>query len=361
MTMTERVAHVGPEFVASERVGEFPGWVPVAARNYLAHTEGGHSIRSLAREAQVHPSTILRRVRRVESLRDDPLVDSALRHLSVDIPAAEDKDRDEVLANESVPVLRRLAEAGSVLAVARDMEKGVVVREGNDGEPTRLAVVDRRLAEAMALRDWIACVAPDARIRRYRITPSGRQVLRRRMEEARPAGLAEAPASFIGIRAEEAICDESRLRHMRSSLPESPLAALARRRDGEGRPFLSRELVAAGERLREDFELVQGVRDGAVDWDQWLERLPGHRFAERSSQVNGPEAARSRMERALSDLGPGLADVALRCCCLLEGLEQLEKRLGWSARSGKVVLRIALERLRQHYGDTAERSKSLIG
>jgi hypothetical protein len=241
------------------------------------------------------------------------------------------------------------------------MEKGVVVREGSDGEPTRLAVVERRLAEAMALRDWIACVLPEARIRRYRITAAGRAVLRRRSDEARPSGLSEAPASFLGLRPVEQVSDETRLRHMRSSLPESPLAALARRRDGEGRPFLSRELVAAGERLREDFELVRSASDIAPDWDAWLEHLPTTRPASTPPQACGPEAARERMERALADLGPGLADVALRCCCLLEGLEQLERRLGWSARSGKVVLRIALERLRQHYSCVAGQTGSLIG
>jgi len=52
---------------------------------------------------------------------------------------------------------------------------------------------------------------------------------------------------------------------------------------------------------------------------------------------------------ALRDLGPGLGDVVLRCCCYLEGLEQAERRMGWSARSGKIVLRIALQRLRLHY------------
>ena len=42
----------------------------------------------------------------------------------------------------------------------------------------------------------------------------------------------------------------------------------------------------------------------------------------------------------------------MRCCCCLEGLEAAEKRLGWSARSGKIVLRIALMRLHQHYERT---------
>ena len=57
------------------------------------------------------------------------------------------------------------------------------------------------------------------------------------------------------------------------------------------------------------------------------------------------------MFTALYNLGPGLGDVVLRTCCNLEGLEAAERRMGWAARSGKVVLRIALERHKRHYAD----------
>ncbi|TNF64386.1 MAG: helix-turn-helix domain-containing protein, partial [Rhodobacteraceae bacterium] len=76
----------------------------------------------------------------------------------------------------------------------------------------------------------------------------------------------------------------------------------------------------------------------------------------------GPEAspAEARLVAALAALGPGLADVALRCCCLLEGLEVAERRMGWSARSGKIVLRIALTQLMRHYHARSEADR-LIG
>jgi hypothetical protein len=65
--------------------------------------------------------------------------------------------------------------------------------------------------------------------------------------------------------------------------------------------------------------------------------------------------------QAIKDLGPGLSDVALRCCCLREGLETTEKRMGWSARSGKVVLRIALQRLSLFYADARSGQNCLVG
>jgi hypothetical protein len=45
---------------------------------YLAHTEKGESLRALAEASGTHPSTVMRRVRRVEARRDDPLVDSMI-------------------------------------------------------------------------------------------------------------------------------------------------------------------------------------------------------------------------------------------------------------------------------------------
>ena len=44
----------------------------------------------------------------------------------------------------------------------------------------------------------------------------------------------------------------------------------------------------------------------------------------------------------------------------MEGLERAEKKMGWSARSGKIVLRIALQRLKRHYEGLGE-AGSLIG
>lgn len=271
----------------------------------------------------------------------------------------------DFLAQDACRVLRRMCEKGAVLAVAEDMEKAVVVRDGT----TRTAVVDRNVAEAMALKDWIASDG-QGRIIRYRITTAGRQALMQMIQDAGvgdlDAGFAEAPVRFAGQNkgwgandqdAQEADAP-SRVRY---SLSESPLTALARRRDKDGSRFLGADLVRAGERLREDFELAHMGPKVAQNWEGFLTGGAGGSAAPNSSVGTGPEAARARVSAALAELGPGLSDVVLRCCCYLEGLETAEKRLGWSARSGKIVLRIALIRLKRHYDTVSGPGGGLIG
>jgi hypothetical protein len=277
----------------------------------------------------------------------------------IEFPATPD---ETTLARESRRVLRRLCETGAVLAVAAEMDKAVVVRDTGEGGSARTAVVDSTIAQAMALKDWISCDAP-GRISRYRITAAGRAALGKLVaeEETRIRGFAEAQAGFdTGRAASEALEEidrDPRARKGRYTLVESPLTALARRRDKEGVPFLSDVLVSAGERLREDFELAQMDPGSVQNWDQFLSAGP----STDAKATPGSQSARTRLEAALRDLGPGLGDVALRCCCYLEGLETTEKSLGWSARSGKVVLRIALQRLRRHYEERAASGGDLLG
>ena len=60
-------------------------------------------------------------------------------------------------------------------------------------------------------------------------------------------------------------------------------------------------------------------------------------------------AAKRRFDAALLALGGGLKDVAWRVICAGEGLPAAEKGLGWPARSGRLVLTLALDRLADHY------------
>lgn len=369
---------------AETAMAGLPAWLPDYARLYLRHVEEGVPIRQLARAEGCHASTVLRRVRRVETCRDDPLVDEALARLGqlaagdafdpVDMAVSPEKDPpmtapirpnplcadEEEILREGRRVLRRLAEPGALLIVAVDMDKAVVLRG-----TVRTAVVAREMAQAFALKDWIQIVH-EKRVTSYEISVAGRAALKRMLdEEAAARGDASAGNAFgdqhRDYAAREMEEPDGRRRRMRANLAESPLGVLARRKDRDGKPFLSAELVAAGERLREDFELAQMGPRVAQNWERFMTGGARGQYSPERTMGGGSERARERVAMALRDLGPGLGDMVLRCCCFLEGLEAAEKRMGWSARSGKIVLRIALERLKRHYDETYGGASPLIG
>jgi Domain of unknown function (DUF6456) len=273
---------------------------------------------------------------------------------------------DETLRREGRRMLRRLAETGAFLAVAPEMEKAIVLRAFPDGQSTRTGVMDRSVAQAFVLKEWIA-PRKSGRITTYEITSVGRAALKRMIEELgalREPGMAEAPMPFAGQHRDwdtREVNDTDGPRKIRYNMAESPIGVLGRRRDRDGKLFLEPDMVEAAERLREDFELAQMGPRVAQNWDRFLTAGDRGAFRPDGGPAEGPRSARDRVALALRDLGPGLGDVVLRVCCYLEGIEMAEKRMGWASRSGKIVLRIALMRLKQHYDDTYGKSGPLIG
>jgi hypothetical protein len=361
--------HLGQSGSNIGPVESLPAWLPDAVRLYLDHIEDGHSLRSLARREGCAASTVLRQVRRCENRRDDPLIDEALAALGKAhagrsrVPVKESDPAmtapiraddimldDATIAREARRILRRLSEPGAMLAIAQDMEKAAVLRALPDGRTAHLGVVDRPVAQAFALKGWIACRKP-GRVSSYELTGAGRAALRR---------FAELMTAGRGDLSGDRDAEDAGPR-VRYGAVESPIAVLGRRRDKDGKPFLEIALVDAAERLREDFELAQMGQRVAQNWDRFLTGGERGSFRPDGGPSDGPRAARERVAAALADLGPGLGDMVLRCGCYLEGLETAERRMGWSARSGKIVLRIALQRLKRHYEDRYGKAGPLIG
>ncbi|WP_407493346.1 DUF6456 domain-containing protein [Pseudooceanicola sp. MF1-13] len=349
----------------------WPEWVPEQVRRYIAHTEGGAPIRILAKAEGCHASTVMRQIRQVESAREDALYDEGLRWLGqntevIDLGTGEDvlpgfKLSETVhdvptLEKEAIPALRRLSKPGAVMAIAAEMDRAVIVKNGEGGETHRLGVVERRIAQTLALNEWISCIQP-GRLSRYRITNLGRTELNAMMAKLDNLanGFAETPSQFLGQTKRKSAA----VKRSRMGLIETPIMSLARRRDTRGRPFLTPAQVRAAERIQDDFELAQMEPRTTTNWNDYLTAgTSGPGLSE--GGLRGASAARARVSAALRELGPGLGDVVLECCCRLEGLETAEKKLGWSARSGKIVLRIALQRLRQHYDNLSD-GGGLIG
>jgi hypothetical protein len=108
------------------------------------------------------------------------------------------------------------------------------------------------------------------------------------------------------------------------------------------RGHLSDRLLDAGEKLRADYERAQLSASVTMRWDPVRVKATGERGL---SPTERQIAARQRFNGAIAAAGRGLEDILWRVVCAGEGLPEAEKTLGWPARSGKLVLKIALERV----------------
>lgn len=262
------------------------------------------------------------------------------------------------IRSTELDLLRRLDEPGAFLLIARGAEKAGVFSVKNSLKRP-VCMTPRTVAEKLINRDWVVLDKRGELSVKYKLGPVGRAALARSTQPApEPTnGFAERPSEFAY---QHQSCGERRFANprtgeietMRVNLGESPLGWLSRRKGADGKPLISADEVEAGERLREDFELAQIGPKMGQDWRRFL--TPGARSAGAGrTPSEGPMFARERVTKAVEVLGPGLSDAAIRVCCFLEGLEATERRMGWSARSGKVVLKLALQRLVSHYGLTA--------
>lgn len=130
-----------------------------------------------------------------------------------------------------------------------------------------------------------------------------------------------------------------RRRSVTVNLAESPLGWL------HAHGHLEDRLFEAGERLRADYERAQLSPGVTMRWDPVRIRSTGEGLAHTERQV----AARIRFDGAIGAAGKGLEDILWRVVCACEALPAAEKALEWPARSGKLVLRIALDRVADFY------------
>jgi len=160
---------------------------------------------------------------------------------------------------------------------------------------------------------------------------------------ARLEPFASPPPGRPGVIEEEVVTATGPVRR---NLGESPIAWLARRRHANGQPWLTPTEAAAGERLREEFESLGTQGRMTMRWDA-TPRVDGGRPG--LAPAERDVAARQRIAKALAAVGPGLREILERVCLLGSALETAERSLKLPRRAGKTVLKLALQRLAQHY------------
>lgn len=132
---------------------------------------------------------------------------------------------------------------------------------------------------------------------------------------------------------------------VRTNRGESPIIWLARRRGPDGLPWLSPVEVIAAERLREDFERAGMTGRLTMDWTA----PPRDRTARGPVLAPTASLARRHVRRALQAVGPGLREILEQICLYGSAIQAAERTLGLPSRTGKVRLKLALDRLARHY------------
>ena len=140
---------------------------------------------------------------------------------------------------------------------------------------------------------------------------------------------------------------------------ESPLAWLARRRGRDGRALIEPHQLLAGERLRADFTRAHMMPRTTSNWESPVAN--GGKGSSTGHFTDTMIAARQRVQQALERVGPEFAGLLLDVCCFLKRLEDIERERAWPARSAKVVLQLALDRLARHYSYAAQARGSQRG
>ncbi len=127
------------------------------------------------------------------------------------------------------------------------------------------------------------------------------------------------------------------------NLSESPLGWL------RARGLVTVRQFDAGETLRADFERASLGPSVTMRWDASGVGGTGARAPDALDRTTAQLAAKQRFDRVIEAAGAGLADILWRTVCACESMPDAERALGWPARSGRLVLGMALDRVADYY------------
>lgn len=242
-------------------------------------------------------------------------------------------------------LLAGLARAGSYAVADPTAPGSVILRCARGGVSLGGGRFRLKAAETIVSSDlarWAGQGAP----RRLEITDAGQAHLRRETAaKADDAFLAQHLTLARGV-----VDGAGGPTAVMLDADESPLAWLRRRKDADGRPFLDDAAFAAGERLRRELTVAGMLPSVTARWDVGVDRRRAPGGFDPAGDTDLMVAARQRVTMALKEVGEEFADLLIDVCGFLKGLEAVERERRWPLRSGKVILRLALWRLAEHYG-----------
>ena len=246
------------------------------------------------------------------------------------------------IAKEAGRLLAALAEADA-FGIADPFEDGMLmVRKSRGAVSVGAGRFALALADDLVRHDLAAWETSGTSQRMLRMSAPGAAHLKRAS-----TGSADAFRDQHLATDDVTLSTEDGPVRVRVDLEESPLDWLRRRRDRDGAPLIDKASYQAGERLRADITVAGLLPSVTSRWDPVRSTGGARGPADATDRM---VAARQRIRHAFESVGADFGDLLIDLCGSLKGLETIERERRWPPRSAKVVVRIALARLAEHYG-----------
>lgn len=234
--------------------------------------------------------------------------------------------------------LRRLATPGARLKPVSGETQGYAVYPQGGRRRRPLARIDRHTFLRARGDGLITEVEPDE----YVLAVAVATLAERSSGDFRSIHAQPVEQNFID--------DAGQITRRTVNLAYSPLARWLKPDPRTGSAWLSPEEFDAGERLRADYTRSVLVDRVTSDWEGYKAPVRTGRSRTREDAPTSAMDAKDRVLDALDAVGPGLNSMLSAVCLTETGLEAAERAANWPRRSGKAILKLALQRLAIHYG-----------
>lgn len=135
-----------------------------------------------------------------------------------------------------------------------------------------------------------------------------------------------------------------------ASADHAPLLKLYNRQRNMAHKYLSETHLLAGQKLFDLFVKANVRPNVTMNWENLQSVKQSHHTG--SKDVGFSEAtymARRELYESLSHVGQEFSAILVEICLFGNGLEATEKAMNWPARSAKLLLTMALDRLAEYY------------
>ncbi|MFC0218385.1 DUF6456 domain-containing protein [Pseudochelatococcus lubricantis] len=242
---------------------------------------------------------------------------------------------------DTLRLLGHLSEQGNIAVIGSGMPDRVILSSSRGGVSLGRGSLPAGTVHALLKRRLVRLTPENT----FAITEAGRAALMHLQHG--PAPDSPTPGPDRRLREKTPAGGDGHTPALQVNEAESPLAWLHKRRDRNGVPFLDAACFEAGERLRRDLTLAQIMPRVTSNWS------PARGGSGNGGPAPATEAmvsARQRLHRALDAVDSEYAGILIDVCGFLKRIEEVERERRWPPRSGKVVLKLALRRLADHYG-----------